>query len=186
MSVARLDPKYSAVLLIDMQAQLVPVMQQQSTLIRRTGRLVEGARVLEMPVAVTEQSPRSMGRTYGAISSKLSGAIYTDPKLRFSACSESLNRFLENFEVKSVVVAGVEAHVCVLLTCLELVERGFTVAVCIDALGSRREVDKKAAVERMIQAGVLPTTVEAVLFELLGDANSPKFRELRSVIQSDE
>ena len=106
--------------------------------------------------------------------------------MRFSAFTEKLGHFFEKFNARHVVVAGVETHICVQQTCLELIERGYGVALCVDASSSRREIDKKVAVQRMIQAGVVPTTVEATLFELLGDASSPKFRELRSVIDSKD
>ncbi|MEM6855739.1 MAG: hydrolase [Planctomycetota bacterium] len=186
MDVARLDPKRSAVLLVDLQEKLLPVMHEKTTVERRAGRLIQGANVLGVPVLLTEQYPKGLGRTVGSIARQLDAAVCTDEKTRFSACSESVIRLLEKFETKSVVVAGIETHVCVLQTCLDLLERGYTVALCVDAVSSRRPIDKKAAVDRMIQAGVLPTTVEAVLFELMGDANSPKFRELRSIIQSKE
>lgn len=186
MPVARLDPRRSAILLIDMQERLLPVMQHRSTIVRRTTRLIEGAHILKTPVAVTEQYPRGLGSTVSQIAGKLHGAVYTDPKTRFSATGPSLMRFLEKLETRSVIVAGLEAHVCVLQTCLDLLDHGFTVALCLDAIGSRRDIDRQAAVHRMTQAGVLPTTVEAVLFELMGDADAPAFKELRKIIQSPD
>lgn len=186
MSVARLIPGRSALLVIDMQDRLVPVMQEKTTLVRRTARLVEGAQVLQLPLAVTEQNPRGLGKTVDKVAKQINGAIYRDDKMRFSAYSEKLEAFLQKFDVQSVIVAGVETHICVQQTCLELIERGYTTAVCVDATSSRREIDKKVGLQRMIQAGVVPTTVEAALFELLGDASSPKFRELRSVIESKD
>ena len=186
MAAKRLDPHHSAVLLIDMQERLLPVMQHGSTVIRRTTRLIEGANVLRIPVAVTEQYPRGLGKTVAAIATKLHGAVYTDPKTRFSACGPSLMRLLDKLETQSLIVAGLETHVCVLQTCLDLLDRGYTVALCLDAISSRREIDRQAAVDRLVQAGVVPTTVEAVLFELLADVDSPAFKELRSVIQSPD
>lgn len=186
MAVARLDPQRSAVLLVDLQDKLLPVMHEKTTIERRAGRLIQGANVLRVPVLLTEQYPKGLGRTVSSIAKQLDGAVCTDEKTRFSACSESVMRLLEKFETKSIVVAGIEAHVCVLQTCLDLLDRGYTVALCVDAVSSRRPIDKKAAVDRLVQAGVLPTTVESVLFELLGDASSPRFRELRTIIQSKE
>lgn len=185
MDVARLDPKHSAVLLVDLQEKLLSVMHEKTTVARRAGRLVQGANVLKVPVLLTEQYPKGLGRTVDTVAKQLDGAVCTDEKTRFSACSESIVRLLEKFDTKSIVLAGIETHVCVLQTCLDLLERGYTVALCEDAVSSRRPIDKKAAVDRLIQAGALPTTVESVLFEMLGDASSPKFRELRGIIQSD-
>ncbi|MEM8738753.1 MAG: isochorismatase family protein [Planctomycetota bacterium] len=186
MGVPRIDAQRSAVLLIDLQDKLVPVMHDRSTMLRRTERLIEGAAVLEVPVLVTEQYPRGLGRTVRAVADRLQGSVNVSEKTRFSACSASVVRLLEKFDVTSVVVAGIETHVCVLQTCLDLLDRGYTVALCNDATSSRRPADRKAAVSRMVQAGVLPTTVESVLLELLGDAESPPFRAIRGIIQSKD
>ncbi len=182
----RLDPKRSAVLMVDLQDKLLPVMHEKSTVERRAGRLIQGANVLGVPVLLTEQYSKGLGRTVGSIAKQLDAAVCIDEKTRFSACSASVIRLLEKLETQSVVVAGIETHVCVLLTCLDLLERGYTVALCVDATSSRRPIDKHTAVDRVVQAGVLPTTAESVLFELLGDASSPKFRELRTIIQSKD
>jgi len=186
MSVARLDREKTLLLLIDLQMKLVPVMAEKTTLVRRAGRLVEGANVLSVPVLVTEQYPKGLGHTYEPIAQKLHGSVDIDVKTRFSAYSKKVAAFLEKIEIKSVVVAGIEAHVCVLQTVLDLLDAGYTVAVCEDAVSSRRPIDKHAAMRRMVQAGALPATVESVLFELVADADSPQFRELRGVIQSKD
>lgn len=186
MAVARIDHNRTAVMLIDLQERLVPMMDEKGTLVRRCARLVDGANVLDVPVLVTEQYPRGLGATVSAISPQLDAAVCIDEKTRFSACSDSITRFLEKFETQCVVIAGIEAHVCVLQTCLDLLERGFTVAVCLDAVSSRRPIDKKASLDRMAQAGALPTTVESVLLELVKDAGSEKFRQIRTIITSKE
>jgi nicotinamidase-related amidase len=186
MTVKRLNPKRTAFLLIDLQERLLPVMKEKTTLLRRTERLIEGASLLKQPILVTEQYPRGLGHTHGSIASKLHGAVHTTEKTRFSACSGAMLRHLEKFETQSLVVAGIEAHVCVLMTCLDLIEAGYTVAVCLDAVSSRRDIDRKAGIDRMVQAGVVPTTVEAALFELIVDADSPTFKALRGVLQSKD
>ena len=186
MPVPRLDPQRSAVLLIDLQERLMPVMHGRSQLERRAARLLEGANALKVPVLVTEQYPRGLGATVTAVSQHLSATVYRDQKTRFSACSESLLRFLRKFEIRSVVLGGIEAHVCLLQTCLDLLDERLTVAVCHDATSSRRASDKEAALQRMTQAGALPTTVEAALLELVADADTEGFRAIRRVIQSKD
>lgn len=186
MAVARIDHDRTAVMLIDLQERLVPVMDEKSTLVRRCSRLVDGANVLEVPVLVTEQYPRGLGSTVSAISPQLDAAVCIDEKTRFSACSDSINRFLDKFETRCVVLAGIEAHVCVMQTCLDLLDRGLTVAVCLDAVSSRRPIDKKGGLDRMIQAGALPTTVESALLEMVRDAGNEKFRQIRTIITSKE
>ncbi|MEM9883187.1 MAG: hydrolase [Planctomycetota bacterium] len=182
--VRRLDPQRSALLLIDLQERLVPVMHEKTTVVRRAARLVEGANVLGVPVLITEQYPRGLGHTVADIAKQLRGAVSVDEKTRFSASGPGLTKRLEQQGTRSVVLAGIETHVCVLQTALDLLAAGYTVAVCEDATSSRRAIDKRAALQRLAQAGAVPATVEAVLFELLGDADSPKFRALQAVIRS--
>ena len=183
---ARLEASRTLLLIIDVQERLLPVMQHRSTLLRRVTRLVEGAEILGVPVACSEQYPRGLGRTVAPLADKLTHAVCCIEKTRFSAVGPELVAQLEQQGITSVVVAGLESHVCVLQTCLDLLDRGITVAVCQDATSSRREVDRQAALARMTQAGVLPVTVETVLFEWLGDAGDQAFKSLRSVIQSPE
>jgi len=186
MHVDRLDRSNAAVMLIDLQERLVPVMDEKTTLVRRCARLVDGANILKVPVLVTEQYPRGLGATVQGVSPQIDAAVCIDEKTRFSACSPSILRFLEKFETRSVIVAGVEAHVCVLQTCLDLIERGYCVAVCFDAVSSRRPIDKQTALSRLVHAGALPTTVESVLLEMVSDAGDAAFRQIRSVIASKD
>ncbi|MEM1445744.1 MAG: isochorismatase family protein [Planctomycetota bacterium] len=185
MAVPRLDPHRSALLVIDVQDRLMPVIEQKTTVIRRAARLAEGAEALSVPRFVTEQYSRGLGSTVPDLAKHLDQNVtaYED-KTTFSACVGRIAGMLETLGIKSVVLVGVEAHVCVLFTALDLLDQGFTVAVCEDAIGSRRAVDKHAAWQRMIQAGVIPTTVESVLFEWTGDAASDRFKAIRGIIQS--
>lgn len=105
-----------------------------------------------------------------------------EEKTRFSACITPIQGQLESLNVETVVLAGVEAHVCVLGTCMDLLEAGYGVMIAQDAVSSRRRTDLRAALSRMTQAGAVPTTVETVLMELVGDAGSPVFRQLRYLI----
>lgn len=186
MPVARLDPEHSAVMVIDIQERLVPVMHEKSTLVRRAVRLIEGANALAVPVLVTEQYPRGLGQTVRELAKRLGDAACMDEKTRFSACSDAVLEKLRTLGVTSVIVTGIETHVCVLQTCLDLVDQGFTVAVCQDAVSSRRPIDKAAALSRMTQAGVLPSSVESALLELTTDAGDDKFRRIRDIIRSTD
>ncbi|MEE9405454.1 MAG: isochorismatase family protein [Algisphaera sp.] len=183
--VQRLDPKASAVLLIDLQERLVPVMHERRTLVRRAKRLVDGANVIEVPVLVAEQYVRGLGETVHDIAPQMKGAVLSDAVTRLSAATEKLLHALERRKIRSVVLAGIEAHVGVLHTALDLLDAGFTVAVCHDAVSSRRPVDLRSALSRMTHAGVLPTTVESALMELLGSSKNANFKNLREIIRSD-
>lgn len=182
MPVTRLHPDQCAVLLIDMQEKLVPVMQDRRTLVRRAARLVQGAHLLGVPLLVTEQYPRGLGETVSEVARHFVSPHCIEEKTRFSACITPIQGQLESLNVQTVVLAGVEAHVCVLGTCLDLLEAGYAVMIAQDAVSSRRRADLRAALSRMTQAGAVPTTVETVLMELVGDAGAPVFRQLRHLI----
>lgn len=188
MPIARLDPHRSALLVIDLQGRLMPVIHEKDTVIRRAARLAEGAAALSVPRFVTEQYARGLGATVAEVAKHLnhpdSPVTAYEDKTRFSACVGRIASMLETLDVRSVVLCGVEAHVCVLFTALDLLDAGYTVAVCEDAVGSRRSSDKQAAIRRLVQAGAIPTTVESVLFEWAEDASSERFKAIQEIIRS--
>jgi nicotinamidase-related amidase len=184
MQVKRLIPGRTGVLVIDMQQKLLPVVRRSDELLRRVGRLLDGAAVLDMPVLASEQYPRGLGPTVPQIDRRLERAKVRCEKLRFSACEPVVMQAVRELQLEAVVVAGIECHACVLQTCLDLLEAGLTVGLPLDGTSSRRAVDERAGVARLTQAGVLPVTVEQVLFELAEQAGSQRSRELQPVVRS--
>ena len=182
---ARIDPKNSAVVLINLQERTVPRMHDRRTLLRRAVRLVDGANVLGVPVWVTQQHARSLGDVSEAITPQRRGAVFNDDSDRFSALGKGLIEAIAARGVRSVVLAGIEAHVSVLHTALDLLDAGLTVAVCHDAVSSRRPADLRAGLLRLNQSGVLPTSVEAALYEMLGTPNDLRFKALHAVMSSE-
>lgn len=170
-------------LVVDMQQRLLAAIERAPQVIEQVGRLIDGAKVLGVPVVVTEQYPKGLGRTVEEIGRRLDPNVPIQEKLRFSACTEITKAQLLRLGARSVLVCGVEAHVCVLQTCLDLAEAGYVTAVAVDAIGSRRETDREAAISRMIQAEVIPTTVESALLELVGEAGSERFKALLPLIK---
>lgn len=181
----RLLPDRSAVLLVDLQERLVPVMRDRQRLIRRAARLVQGAHLLGVPLLVTEQYTRGLGETVNEISRYFVNPHCIEEKTKFSACIDPVRTQLELIEAESVVVAGIEAHVCILGTCLDLLEAGYQVFPAWDAISSRRAEDKHAAQERLAMAGAVPTTVETALLEWLGDASDSRFRLMQNLIKGE-
>lgn len=182
MPTPRLDPRHTALLVVDMQDRLMPVMHETEQLVRRAGRLIDGFNALGLPVLVTEQYRKGLGETVPELAKRLHAARCNQDKLKFTACVEPVRQELIDCGARSVVVAGIEAHVCVLLTALDLLDGGYITAVAVDATSSRRAEDKEMAVSRMTQAGVLPATVESVLFELTQEAGGERFRALREIV----
>jgi len=183
MPAARLQIEHTALLVVDMQERLLPAMAEPDTLVTQVGRLIDGAHVLEVPVIVTEQYRKGLGPTVPELDKRLSNAVCRQEKLKFSACIEPVRDELMRRGVRAVVVCGIEAHVCVLQTCLDLLDAGLVPFVVLDAVGSRRDPDRDAAVTRMTQAGVIATTVESALLELVHEAGTERFKAILPLIK---
>ncbi len=178
----RLRREDCVVLVIDVQDRLVPVMQHPKTLVRRVARLVRGAKALDVPVIHTEQYPKGLGRTVPDIARLLEDRSPIE-KMRFSACVPAVEEAIVATGRRAVVVAGIECHVCVLQTCLDLLDAGHTVALPLDATDSRRAVDRDAAVRRLLDAGVVSTSIESVLFEWVRSADGEAFKAVRDIVK---
>ncbi|MGZ4269286.1 MAG: isochorismatase family protein [Solirubrobacteraceae bacterium] len=140
------------------------------------GRLVEGARILGVPIHATEQYPKGLGPTAPEVG--LDG-VQPIAKTVFSACRA------DGFDLDGcdqVLVCGIEAHVCVSQTVHDLLEDGNEVHVAVDAVGSRHAIDREVALKKMEGAGAILTTVEAALLELCGEAGTPEFKAVQKVI----
>lgn len=183
MSIQRLDLQHTALLVVDVQAKLTAVMHEKERLLRRIDRLVRGFAALKLPMLVTEQYRKGLGDTVEPINRHLASAVCRHEKLQFSAFIKPIHEELLRLQARSVVVCGIEAHVCVLQTCLDLVDAGFVAAVAADAISSRRDQDARMAMQRMIQAGVLPCTTESILLELVHEAGSDRFKTILPLIK---
>jgi len=170
----------TGLLVIDVQEKLVPKIQGQEALIRDILVLVEGAKFLGLPLWATEQYPKGLGPTLPALAEKLPPR---SDKLSFSC--EQVPGLLQEMKGKGltkVLVSGIEAHVCVQQTALDLLASGLKVFLAVDAVGSRHTEDKTVALRRMEQSGVLLTTVEAALFEWAEKAGTPEFKAISKLI----
>jgi nicotinamidase-related amidase len=174
-----LDVRNSTLLMIDMQARLMPAIDEAAAAIANARRLVDAAALLGVPALFTEQNPKGLGPTVPELRPEESRIL---AKMDFDASRAP--GFDERLpERHAVVIAGVEAHVCVLQTALGLVEKGRRVFVARDAIGSRRPESKDAALRRMERNGVEIVTTEMVVFEWLGDARNPRFKEAVALIK---
>ncbi len=183
MTTPRFKAGYTAVLVIDIQEKLVPHMHDPLSVVGGAGKLIDGANALKLPVLVTEQYRKGLNQTVPELAEKLTGAVCNHEKMKFSACIDPIKQELARLGVRSVILCGIEAHVCVLQTAIDLCDLGYITGVAVDAIGSRRKVDQEAAVMRMIQAGVLPTTVESALLEVVHEAGTPAFKAVLPIIR---
>jgi nicotinamidase-related amidase len=161
---------------VDVQEKLVPAIADRHVVVWNVRRLIDGANLLGLPVAATEQYPKGLGPTVAELAERL-GPIPS--KLTFSClgCPEIFQEF-ERRGVHKILVCGVESHVCVQQTVLDLLGNGWRVYVAADAVGSRRDVDYRTALARMDAAGATVTTTEAALFEWCQVAGTPEFKQI--------
>ena len=173
------DPHNSMLVVIDMQARLTPAIDGAASILANVGRLAGSAALFAVPALFTEQNPKGLGPTVAQLSPDPSVVV---SKMTFDACRSP--EFLLRVPAERVVVmAGCEAHVCVLQTALGLVDRGRRVFVVSDAIGSRRAESKETAIARMARHGVEIVTTEMVVFEWLGSAEHPRFRQATALIK---
>jgi nicotinamidase-related amidase len=170
------------VVVVDMQERLARVIHEHDALIDATRRLVAGAKVLGMPVVATEQNPAGLGATVGAVAGLLTEP--TIPKRAFSCCGEpAFVAALDRLGRRQVLLAGIEAHVCVYQTAADLLAAGRRVHVVVDAVGSRTPANRAIGIEKMKAAGAAVTSVETALFELLKVAEGPRFKEILRLVK---
>ena len=174
-----IDKNESCLLIIDVQERLVPVMAEPRKVIDGCARLIRGAGLLNIPVIVTEQYPKGLGETIFDVREAASKDSFF-AKTSFSAVSEPgfLDR-LNALSKKQVVLAGVEAHVCVFQTGVELMENGFDVFFVADASSSRTAENEKTARRRFSAEGIPVVSIEMVLFEWLRKSGTPEFKEIQ-------
>jgi len=173
----------TALLVVDMQERLLPHISGHQRIAWNVARLIDGAKVLGMPVLATEQYPKGLGPTVADIADRLSDI---PSKLRFSCggCPE-LFESLPDRGIHKLLLVGVEAHVCVQQTVFDLLTHGFHIFVAADAVGSRFELDLDVALRRMESAGANVTTTEAALFEWCEVAGTPDFKKISELVRQD-
>ena len=182
--VSQLSRERAALAVIDMQEAFRPVMPDFGEVAMRIAQAVEGARLLDVPVIVTEQYPKGLKHTAEEIIAQLPAELKPIEKCCFSSCgAEDFISELTNRGVKQVLVCGIEAHICVMQTSLDLLARGFEVYLLADCITSRRAENKHAALARLTQAGAIHATLEMVLFEMMRTADAPRFKAIQSMIR---
>jgi len=198
-----LDAELSQLVLVDFQARLMPAMFEFPVLLSNAARLAQMAQLLHVPVFGTEQNPSKLGENASEIKSH---CLRTLAKMQFSAVEEGLGEWLRPpvkppagnarslprhlqkptntpTERSSIVIAGCEAHICLLQTALHLLEDEFDVWVVTDACGSRTERNRDAAFDRLAGAGAELVTTEMVAFEWLKSAEHPQFKAIQALIR---
>jgi len=175
----------SSLLVIDIQQRLASAMPDKAlqSLIKHTGLLLKAAGLLDIPVVRTEQYPKGLGDTLDDIQQHISNDTRLE-KTCFSCCgAEGFEQTLRKAGRKQVILGGMESHVCVLQTAMELKAKAYEVFVVNDAICAREKRNHKNALQRMRQAGIVISNTESVLFEWLRDAKHPHFKSISQLLR---
>lgn len=171
----------TTLLVVDVQEKLIGLIPEHQRLVWNIRRLIDGAETLGVKVLATEQYPQGLGRTVAELLPKL-GEVPDKVTFSCRGCAEPFEQ-LQQQGVFRVLVTGIESHVCVQQTVLDLLASGFRVYLAVDAIGARGQLDHDIALRRMESAGATLTTTEAALFEWCQTAGRPEFKQISALVK---
>ena len=176
----RLDRESSALVVIDMQDRILAAIPERSRVIWNARRVLDAAHLFDIPTHATEQYPEKLGGTTSEIAERLA---VNEPKRRFSAIENYPIEFWAEAGCSQVVVIGIETHVCVLQTVLDLLAESFVVQVVVDAVSCRHALDHEIALRAMETAGAVLCTTESVLFQWCDDSQDEHFKAISALVR---
>jgi Isochorismatase family len=173
----------SILCVIDIQEKLLPHISNHKQVVKQSGMLIEAAGMLDVPLVVSEQVPRALGPTVPETKEHLQDIGIVEKKTFSCMACEDYEKALQAIGRKTLVLCGIEAHVCIMLTAFEALEKGYNVVVVADAVGSRTDANCQVALARMRQEGVFIVSAEMMIMEWIGGAAHPKFREIIRLVK---
>ncbi len=171
-------------LVVDFQDKLIPVIKGNSQLLHNTQILLKGLKLLQIPMIVTQQYTKGLGMTIPSLMETMGEDKVFYDKITFSCADDE--KILEQIEKRgktNIIICGAEAHICVLQSVIDLLEKGFCVVLIEDCIGSRKESDKKTALCRAVSEGAVIASYESILFELTRTAKSEVFKQISALIK---
>ncbi len=178
-----LDIENCCLAVVDVQGKLAQLMHDKETLFKNIPTLIRAAQILDMPILWCQQVPHALGPTVPEIAELLTD-IEPINKAAFSCCGvDQFQDKLRTMQRNQVLLCGIESHVCVYQTAVDLLAKGLVVNVVADAISSRTHENKQIGIDRMAASGAAITCVEMALFELLRTAEHPKFRQIAKLIK---
>lgn len=186
----RLETTHTAIFVCDLQERFAPSIAHFDTVVNNAERILKAANILGIPMVATEQYPKGLGSTVEPLKSLLSEQPFS--KTQFTMLVGDVENRLDNLRrqtkpttsVDTIVLVGIETHVCIIATCIDLVHRGFNVHVVADAVSSRTQTDRQLALERMRTIGAHINTTESIILGLVGDAAHTNFKEIQRLIKT--
>ncbi|MDD4844155.1 MAG: isochorismatase family protein [Anaerotignum sp.] len=179
----RICTEDTAALFIDFQEKLVPVISGKEEIVRKSAVLAQGLAEVGVSFAVSQQYTKGLGETVQELATVIDSFYYMEKNTFSCFACEEISAWVKAQGKKTILVCGVEAHICVLQTVIDLLDAGYRVLVVADCVGSRNPYDKEIGLERMKAEGAILTTCEAALFELTGGAKSPHFKVISKLVK---
>lgn len=170
-------------LIIDLQVKLLPAISEPSLILQNTGTLIQGLKILEVPMLITQQYTKGLGMSDPSIFFHAGTKNYLDKRTFSCWGNEKIRRTIQNSGCRQIILTGAETHICVQQTALDLLNNSYEVILIEDCVSSRKLSDKNTAVNRMRHAGAVVTSYEALLFELMETSLHPHFREISRLIK---
>ena len=178
-----LVPATTALLCCDIQDRFRPIIHNIETVISQSNFLVKTANILEIPVVVTEHYPKAFGRTIADVLNTTPPTTYpTFEKKLFSMMTTEVQAHIDPLKIQSFVLFGLETHVCVQQTALDLISQGHNVHIIVDAVSSQSPLDRQIALNRLQASGCFLTTAQSIVFMLMGTAEHPNFKEVSKLV----
>lgn len=178
-----LSKEGTALVIIDIQEKLFPHMTEKDRIAQNIAKLLKFAEIMKIPIVLTEQYPKGLGRTIPEVK-RLIANIHPIEKVDFNCLgSEEFRACLGRLDARTLIIAGIESHICVTQTAIDGLDKGYNVYVVSDAVSSRSLADKAIAMERMMQSGVTIVSTEMLIYELLGRAGTAEFKEALKLVR---
>ena len=175
----------SLILLVDYQEKFVPVLPDNDKTIKNIKMLLAGSNIYKIPIFVTEQVPEKLGKTISDFKEYLSEAKFFSKKTMSCCGLPEFTQELKEKKIKQVAICGIEAHVCVLQTCLDLLHNNFQVHLVSDAITARIPHNKEIAIQKIKSAGAIISSVETILFEIAYEAGTDEFKRLQQLFKNN-
>lgn len=175
----KIEPGRAQLLLIDLQERMLRAVSDQERIIRNAGILIEAAKTMGVPIKYTEHYPKGLGETVPPLKGKMPPLVLPFEKIHFSCCDEKgFDEYLTADQRDQLIISGVESHICVLATVMDLLSQGFSVAVAADACSSRDPEHHRLASKAMAAAGALVVPVETLAYQLIRQAGTEQFKAM--------
>ena len=185
-AVGKLKPSSTVLMVCDIQERFKSVIHEWDKMVTVSKTMIDAANIMQMPVVVSEQYPKAFLHTVNEIQSSFDKSTKIFEKKKFSMLTEDCKKHLQSFETekKTAIVVGIEAHVCILQTSLDLAELGYEVHVLADGVSSQNPDHHRHAMDRLRQSGIYVTTSESILFQLCETAEYEHFRSISSLVKN--